>query len=120
MIDSTGLKIFGEGEWKVRQHGFSKRRTWMKLHLTLDEANGEILSMCLSENSFKDNQLFDDLTDGLESEISNISADGAYDDSKIYDKCEDLGINPLIPPKKNAKLKQHGNSKAKSIKETRF
>lgn len=115
VIDSTGLKVFGEGEWKVRQHGYSKRRTWMKLHLALDEADGEILSMCLSENSFKDNQVFDDLIDGLENEVSDMSADGAYDDSKIYDKCEELGINPLIPPKKNAKYKQHGNSKAKPV-----
>jgi len=45
VLDSTGLKVFGEGEWKVRQHGYSKRRTWMKLHLTVDEADGEMLSM---------------------------------------------------------------------------
>ncbi len=39
-FDSTGLKIFGEGEWKVRQHGYSKRRTWRKLHLGVNEATG--------------------------------------------------------------------------------
>jgi len=38
VVDSTGLKIYGEGEWKVRQHGVSKRRTWRKLHLAVDEA----------------------------------------------------------------------------------
>jgi hypothetical protein len=37
VIDSTGLKIFGEGEWKVRQHGYDKRRTWRKLHVGIDE-----------------------------------------------------------------------------------
>ena len=38
VVDSTGVKVFGEGEWKVRQHGYSKRRTWRKLHLGADEA----------------------------------------------------------------------------------
>jgi hypothetical protein len=42
VLDSTGLKVYGEGEWKVRQHGYSKRRTWRKLHLSVDEASGEI------------------------------------------------------------------------------
>ncbi|MBF0602803.1 MAG: transposase [Nitrospirae bacterium] len=38
VIDSTGIKVYGEGEWKVRQHGYSKRRTWRKLHLGVDES----------------------------------------------------------------------------------
>jgi len=42
VVDSTGLKVFGEGEWKVRQHGYSKRRTWRKLHLAIDASNQEI------------------------------------------------------------------------------
>jgi hypothetical protein len=116
VLDSTGLKVFGEGEWKVRQHGYSKRRTWMKLHLAVDEADGEILSMSLTENSFKDNELFEDLLKGLEDKISDVSADGAYDDQKIWDFCEEKKINPLIPPKKNAVLKQHGNSKSPPLK----
>ena len=43
VVDSTGIKIYGEGEWKTRQHGVSKRRTWRKLHLAIDESTGEIL-----------------------------------------------------------------------------
>lgn len=116
VLDSTGLKVFGEGEWKVRQHGYSKRRTWMKLHLAVDEADGEILSMSLTENSFKDNELFEDLLDGFEDEISDASADGAYDDQKIWSFCDEKNINPLIPPKKGAAIKQHGNCKAPAIK----
>ena len=116
VLDSTGLKVFGEGEWKVRQHGYSKRRTWMKLHLAVDEAGGEILSMSLTENSFKDNELFEDLLKGLEDEISDVSADGAYDDQKIWSYCDENNITPLIPPKKNAVLKQHGNSKSPPLK----
>src|SRR3982751_3007307 len=44
VIDSSGFKVYGEGEWKVRQHGWSKRRTWRKLHLGVDEATGEIVA----------------------------------------------------------------------------
>jgi Transposase DDE domain len=48
VIDSTGVRVYGEGEWKTRQHGVSKRRTWRKLHLPLDEATGEILAVVAS------------------------------------------------------------------------
>jgi Transposase DDE domain len=42
VLDSTGLKVYGEGEWKVRKHGYSKRRTWRKLHLAIDARSHEI------------------------------------------------------------------------------
>ena len=48
VVDSTGLKVFGEGEWKVRQHGVSRRRLWRKLHLGVDQATGVILTHKLS------------------------------------------------------------------------
>ncbi len=51
MVDSTGIKVYGEGEWKVRQHGYSKRRTWRKLHLGVDETTGEILAGVVSTNN---------------------------------------------------------------------
>jgi Transposase DDE domain len=54
VIDSTGVKAYGEGEWKTRQHGVSKRRTWRKLHLALDEATGEILAVVASGNDTAD------------------------------------------------------------------
>ncbi len=54
VVDSTGCKIYGEGEWKVRQHGISKRRTWRKLHLAIDEASGQILGAVLSTNDVAD------------------------------------------------------------------
>jgi hypothetical protein len=44
VVDSTGVKVYGEGEWKTRHHGISKRRTWRKLHLGVDEATGEIVA----------------------------------------------------------------------------
>lgn len=109
VVDSTGLKVFGEGEWKVRQHGYSKRRDWMKLHLAIDSSNNQIISAALSTNSFKDNQLFEDLIDGIPGQIDQVSADGAYDSKDCYVKAEERNFKPVFPPRKGARLKKHGN-----------
>lgn len=109
VIDSTGLKVYGEGEWKVRQHGYSKRRTWRKLHLAVDESNSQIVAVVLSDNSFKDNQLYEDLVDSADEDIEQVSADGAYDSENCYQKSIKEGINLVAPPRKGARLKEHGN-----------
>ena len=51
VIDATGLKMFGEGEWKVKKHGPGKRREWRKLHLAVDEDTQEILFVDLTKES---------------------------------------------------------------------
>src|SRR5262252_8097587 len=61
VIDSSGFKVYGEGEWKVRQHGWSKRRTWRKLHLAVDEATGEIVAAVASEAVGTDEDALPDL-----------------------------------------------------------
>ena len=109
VIDSTGLKVYGEGEWKVRQHGYSKRRIWKKLHLAVDESNSQIESVVLSDNSFKDNELFEDLLTGVDDRINQVSADGAYDSRSCYNICKDKGIKLVVPPRKNALIERHGN-----------
>jgi hypothetical protein len=109
VVDSTGLKVFGEGEWKVRQHGYSKRRSWMKLHLAVDSGNNQIISAALTTNAFKDNELFDDLIDAIPGEIDQVSADGAYDSKDCYAKAKEKGFRPVFPPRRGARLKKHGN-----------
>jgi len=61
VVDSTGVKVYGEGEWKVRQHGVGKRRTWRKLHLCNDEATLEIVSVVASTNDVTDSEALPDL-----------------------------------------------------------
>src|SRR5690606_8468417 len=109
VVDSTGLKIFGEGEWKVRQHGYSKRRTWRKLHLGLDERSGEIVAMELTTNDVTDDNVLPDLLDQIEEPIDCVSADGAYDKSHCYLAIDKRGAQANIPPRKDAVLRQHGN-----------
>ena len=111
VFDSTGLKIFGEGEWKVRQHGYSKRRTWRKLHLGLNEASGEIIARVVSTNDIGDGEVLPDLLEQIKSPLSQASGDGAYDSFENYDLLEKCGAKITIPPRENAKIRQHGNSK---------
>ena len=112
VVDSTGIKVYGEGEWKVRQHGWSRRRTWRKLHLGVDEATGEFVAVVVSTNSFKDSQILPDLLDQVEDEISQVSADGAYDSRNCYDAIGEREARAAIPPRDGARIWQHGNTKA--------
>ena len=113
VVDSTGLKVFGEGEWKVRQHGYSKRRTWMKLHLAVNEADNQILSMVLTDNSYKDNEVFEELMYDVDGEIDQATGDGAYDAKNCWNWVEENGVRGVFPPRRGATLKSHGNAKAK-------
>ncbi len=115
VIDSTGLKVYGEGEWKTCQHGYSKRRTWKKLHLAVDESNSDVKSVALSDSSFKDSELFEELITGIDDSISQVSADGAYDSKNCYIISEAKGIKLVVPPRKTAVIQKHGNCRGSPI-----
>jgi len=110
VVDSTGLKVFGEGEWKTRTHGKSKRRTWRKLHLTVNPATQEIEAEALTENSGHDADQVDDLLEQVDQPIKNFYGDGAYDKWKVYERLQQEQIQPVIPPRHDAKIAQHGNA----------
>lgn len=112
VIDSTGVKVYGEGEWKTRQHGVSKRRTWRKLHLALDESTGEILAVVASGNDTADCEVLSLLLEQIEDEIEQVTADGAYDTRNCYEDIEQRKAKAVIPPRKGAKIWVHGNTKA--------
>lgn len=118
VMDSTGLKIYGEGEWKVRQHGVSKRRTWRKLHIGANPEDGEIQAALLTENSVSDDEAVKALLAQIEQELDAFAADGAYDKRKVYDSVNEHSPDAeiLIPPRKNARIWQHGNTKAERLK----
>ncbi len=110
VVDSTGLKVYGEGEWKMRTHGKSKRRTWRKLHLAVDPKTQEIVAELLLENSVHDSMAVDYLTNSINDDIDRFFGDGAYDTWGVYETLDRRQIDAIIPPRKNAKIKQHGNS----------
>jgi hypothetical protein len=80
-IDSTGLKVYGEGEWKVRKHGWSKHRTWMKMHICIDLDSQEILAVELTGNDEADAPVAKKMLEGKTKNIDSFSGDGAYDDA---------------------------------------
>ena len=94
VIDSSGFKVYGEGEWKVRQHGWSKRRTWRKLHLAVNEATGEIVAAVASEAGVSDDEALPDIVAQVEGDIGQVSADGAYDKRPCYDAWPSAGPRP--------------------------
>lgn len=118
VMDSTGLKIYGEGEWKVRMHGVSKRRTWRKLHVGANPEDGEIQAVLLTENNVSDDQAVEKLLEQIEQTIIDFAADGAYDKRKVYDSlnAHSPDVNILIPPRRNARIWKHGNTKTERLK----
>ncbi len=115
VVDSTGVKVFGEGEWKVRQHGVSKRRTWKKLHIGVDEATGEILAVSVTDNSVADATALPGLLDQVDEPIDQVSGDKAYDTRGSYNAIRQRKARASIPPRRNAKIWQHANSKAERL-----
>lgn len=118
VMDSTGLKIYGEGEWKVRMHGVSKRRTWRKLHVGANPEDGEIHAVLLTKNSVSDDEAVKGLLAQIEQPIAEFAADGAYDKRKVYHQlnAHSPEVILLIPPRKNARIWRHGNSKTERLK----
>ena len=112
VVDSTGLKVFGEGEWQVKKHGASKRRTWRKLHLGVDEATGEIVAAMTTEAHVADGTAFPDVLAQVQGPLSQCSCDGAYDWWAIWEAIEARGALATIPPRTGAVIRQHGNCKA--------
>ena len=114
VLDSSGLKVFGEGEWKVRQHGWSKRRTWRKLHLSVDVASGEVQAAMLSTAGVSDAEMVEPMLAQIEEPIERLTADGAYDKRAVYVSVQARAPEAaiVIPPRHNARIWQHGNTHA--------
>lgn len=109
LLDSSGAKVFGEGEWKVRKHGWSKRRTWAKIHLGIDR-DGEIRALEVTSNAVHDASVIDRVLDQEKARITDFFGDGAYDTFGVYQTLLDRGVSGFhIPPQRNARIKVHGN-----------
>ncbi len=106
LIDSTGIKVEGEGEWHTRKHGGPKRRLWRKIHLGIDEQTLEIRAIEATSSSIGDAPVLPDLINQIppDEEIGSVTADGAYDTRKCHDAIAARNAHAVIPPRKNAKL----------------
>jgi IS5 family transposase len=115
VVDSTGLKVFGEGDWKVRQHGYTRRHTWRKLHLGGDAATGEIVAAVVTTNGDSDSQVLPDLLEQVDDPLTQVSGDGGYDRRNCYEAIRAREATATIPPQRNAKIWQHGNTRAERL-----
>jgi hypothetical protein len=104
IVDSTGLKLRGAGEWLLEKHGTAKCRAWRKLHIGIDVASGEIVAFDLTDKDVDDASHVPTLLDQLMQAPASFMADGAYDRAATYDAI--LARNPftrfIVPPCKGA------------------
>jgi hypothetical protein len=113
VVDSSGLKIYGEGEWKVRTHGVGKRRTWRKIHIGVDEATGRVLVAELTKADVADCDVLPRMLRQLESPVSKVGGDGAYDKKKDYRAIARIGARAIIPPRCDAVANARGRPSAR-------
>jgi len=105
LIDSTGIKVEGEGEWNARKHGGTKRRVWRKIHIGIDEQTLEIRAAEFTTSDVGDAPILPDLLDQIppDQQIASVTADGAFDTRKCHDAIAARGAAAVIPPRKNAR-----------------
>lgn len=107
IFDSTGVKVFGEGEWKVRKHGYSKRRTWRKVHIGMCADSGQIIVSAMTSNNVSDDEAMLHMMEALEDiPLGDVLGDGSYDTVDCREAVNDRGGRQVIPPDKNAKLQK--------------
>jgi len=105
LIDSTGIKAEGEGEWNARKHGGSKRRIWRKIHIGIDEETLEVRAVEVTGSNIGDAPVLPDLLNQIppHQDIGSVTADGAYDTRKCHEAIAARNAHAVIPPRKNAK-----------------
>src|ERR1700761_493919 len=84
LVDSTGLKLCGAGEWLVEKHGTSRRRSWRKLHIGVDADTGRIVAAALTTKDLDDGSQVGPLLDQIDDAIASFTGDGAYDQAGVY------------------------------------
>jgi hypothetical protein len=105
LIDSTGLQVYGAGQWLEAKHGAKSRRKWRKLHLAVDAANGMIVAQTLTDQDADDPSQVRPLLDQIDDPIIQVTADGAYDGAPTYQTIAAHGgdgIEVVIPPRSTA------------------
>lgn len=103
VIDSTGLKVYGAGEWHIRKHRCGRRRVWRKLHLGVDECSKEIVAIKLTTSRIHDGLQLPGILANVPGQIAQVSADRAYDTERCYECILDRGAAATIPPRRTVR-----------------
>lgn len=115
LVDSTGIKFLGEGEWKRKKHGAEYRRQWRKVHLGIDAHTLEIRAIEVTDNSVGDAPMLPELLAQIPQgePVASVSGDGAYDTRACHAAIAQRGAAAIIPPRKNAQLWTSASAGAK-------
>ncbi|MGI4813006.1 MAG: transposase [Janthinobacterium lividum] len=101
LVDSTGLKLCGSGEWLLETHGTKTRRSWRKLHIAVEADTGQIAAAALTTSDIDDASQVGRLLDQVDSPVASCTADGAYDQDSVYG--EGVSRHPeasvIVPPR---------------------
>jgi hypothetical protein len=105
LVDSTGIKMLGEGEWKTKKHGADYRRQWRKVHLGIDADTLEIRAIEVTDNVTGDAPMLPCLLDQIDADemIASVSGDGAYDTKDCHEAISRRGAQAIIPTRRNAR-----------------
>jgi hypothetical protein len=105
LVDSTGIKMLGEGGWKTKKHGADYRRQWRKVHLGIDAATLEIRTMEVTDNSIGDAPMLSNLLGHIppKEQLASVSGDGVYDTKGCHEAIALRQADAIIPTRKNAK-----------------
>jgi hypothetical protein len=104
IVDSSGMKIAGEGEWKCRTHGKAKRRKWIKVHIGVDEEDQEVSSAVVSTSNVMDFEVLGEIIDCAGEGVKKVIGDGIFDNFESYKICHEKKIRLLSPPRSNAAI----------------
>lgn len=105
ILDSTGLKVYGEGEWKVRAHGKSKRRIWRKLHLAIDAETQDCIAFELTTHSVGEAKPAARILNKIPGKLKTVRGNGAYDPNIVRETVSRKGARSIIPPPRHASIK---------------
>jgi hypothetical protein len=113
VVDTTGLKVYGEGEWKVRQHGYVKHRLWRKLHLAVNSKTQEIEAFELTDLGVQDFKGLETLVKKIDKSLDHVIGDGAYDCYSCYELGEQKQFVIITPPHRNNRTSEERPSNKK-------
>jgi hypothetical protein len=115
VVDATGLKVYGAGEWRMRREGFTRRRTWLKVHLGVDAATSELRLAAVSANALDDGVALTRLLPLEAAPLAQVTGDGAYDEWQCYAAVAARPEQPraVFPPRargrRRPRIRRHGN-----------
>jgi Transposase DDE domain len=104
LVDSTGLRLCGPGEWLVEKHGTRRRRDWRKLHIGVDAETGQILASKLTASDVDDGSQVEPLLDRSAAPLASFIGDGAYDQAGVYGTIASRHpeADVIVPPRSTA------------------